>query len=185
MNMSANEWKERARSMIRRAVLARSSHNTQPWLFRVSESAIDLCADRTRALPVNDPEDRELAISCGCALMNLRVAAASDGLGALVQLLPVPDEPDWLARASLSGQLGASTEEAALAEFIERRRTYRKRFALREVNSAALDQLMGVARTWERKIWRPENCWCMTGLIGGAKMEISVPGTRGGRRPPP
>ena len=40
---------------------------------------VDLLADRTRALPVNDPEDRELTISCGCALFNLRVAAAAAG----------------------------------------------------------------------------------------------------------
>ena len=34
---------------------------------------VELLADRTRALPVNDPQDRELTISCGCALFNLRV----------------------------------------------------------------------------------------------------------------
>lgn len=61
-------WREKAGSMIQRAVMAPSSHNTQPWIFRVSDWAIDLWADRTRCLPVNDPEDRELAISCGSAL---------------------------------------------------------------------------------------------------------------------
>jgi hypothetical protein len=35
-----------------------------------SDTAIDVLADRTRALPVNDPEDRELTISCGCAVFN-------------------------------------------------------------------------------------------------------------------
>jgi len=145
--MSVNEWKERARSMIGRAVLAPSSHNTQPWFFRLSRPAIiDLCADRIRALPVNDPEDRELAISCGCALMNLRVAAASDGLGVNVQLFPQPLEPDLLARVSLFEQSNASSEEAQLAEFIERRRTYRKRFEPREVSSSAVDQLIEAAK---------------------------------------
>ncbi len=63
--MNAGEWNEQAVSLIRQAVLAASSHDTQPWLFRISTWAIDLHADRTRASPVNDPEDRELAISCG------------------------------------------------------------------------------------------------------------------------
>src|SRR5262245_22624653 len=145
--MSVNEWKERARSMIGRAVLAPSSHNTQPWFFRLSRPAIiDLCADRIRALPVNDPEDRELAISCGCALMNLRVAAASDGLGVNVQLFPEPGEPDLLARVSLFEQSNASSEEAQLSEFIEHRRTYRKRFEPREVSSSAVDQLIEAAQ---------------------------------------
>ena len=44
----------------RRAVLAPSCHNTQRRRFRAAENAIDLLADCTRALPVNDPDDREL-----------------------------------------------------------------------------------------------------------------------------
>ena len=139
--MGVNNWKEQARSMIGRAVLAPSSHNTQPWFFRLSDSAIDLCADRTRALPANDPEDRELTISCGCALMNLRIAAASAGLHVQVRLLPKPEELDLLARVSLSNQSDVDTEDAQLADFIETRRTYRKRFAPREVSASVLDQL--------------------------------------------
>lgn len=144
--MSVNQWNERARWMIGRAVLAPSSHNTQPWFFRLSESTIDLCADRTRALPANDAEDRELVISCGCAFMNLRIAASSDGFGVQVRLLPEPEEPDLLARVSLSEQSNASAEDAQLAAFIETRRTYRKRFAPREVSASALEQLIDAAK---------------------------------------
>jgi hypothetical protein len=133
-------------SLIRKAVRAPSSHNTQPWLFRVSESTIDLYADRTRALPVNDPDDRELAISCGCALMNLRVAAAAEGLDVRIEVLPAQDEPELLARISFAGTSGAPAEEAALAAFIEQRRTYRKRFLPRKVEAAALDQLIEAAK---------------------------------------
>lgn len=132
--------------MIGRAVLAPSSHNTQPWFFRLSEAAIDLCADRTRALPANDPEDRELVISCGSALMNLRIAASSEGFGVQVRFLPKPEEPDILARVSLSKQSNASSEDALLAAFIETRRTYRKRFAPREVSASALEQLIDAAK---------------------------------------
>jgi hypothetical protein len=107
---------------------------------------IDLYADRTRALPVNDPDDRELSISCGCALMNLRVAAAAEGLDVCVELLPAPDEPDWLARVSFAGESGAAAEEALLAGFIQQRRTHRKRFLPREVDAGALDQLIEAAK---------------------------------------
>jgi nitroreductase len=146
MTVIVSDWKEQARSMIGRAVLAPSSHNTQPWFFQLSDSAVDLFADRTRALPANDPEDRELAISCGCALMNLRIGAASAGLHVQVQLLPKPEEPDLLARISLSGQSDVSADDAPLADFIETRRTYRKRFAPREVSASALDQLIEATR---------------------------------------
>ncbi|MCI0534896.1 MAG: hypothetical protein L0Z50_06690 [Verrucomicrobiales bacterium] len=35
---------------------------------------MDLYADRTRSLPASDPADRELTMSCGAALLHLRVA---------------------------------------------------------------------------------------------------------------
>ena len=59
-------------ALIEQAVRAPSSHNTQPWLFRDREGAVEVHADRSRALPVNDPHDRELHISCGAALFNQR-----------------------------------------------------------------------------------------------------------------
>ncbi len=60
------------RSLLKYAVLAPSGHNTQPWLFRPTEKDdLYLIADRTRALPVVDPHDRELIISCGAALDHL------------------------------------------------------------------------------------------------------------------
>lgn len=152
--MNADKWKEQAVSLIRQAVQAPSSHNTQPWLFRILTAAIDLHADRTRALPVNDPEDRELTISCGCALLNLRVAAASLGLRARVQLLPTPGEPDWLARASFTSGTGDTAADVALSEFIKHRRTYRKRFAPRKVNSTTLDLLLEAAHA-EGAVLRP------------------------------
>lgn len=144
--MNVDDWQEQARQLIGRAVLAPSSHNTQPWLFRISEPDIDLYADRLRALPVNDPEGRELAISCGCALMNLRVAAASNGFGVNVRLVPEPAEPDLLARVSFGEHSGASSEEAQLADCIDRRRTYRKSFLSREVSDAVVEQLIQAAQ---------------------------------------
>ena len=44
-----------AANLVQQAVLVPSSHNTQPSRFRVADTAIDLFADRTRALPLNDP----------------------------------------------------------------------------------------------------------------------------------
>ena len=40
------------------AVLAPSSHNSQPWLFHVRNNTLELYADRRRACPVVDPNDR-------------------------------------------------------------------------------------------------------------------------------
>lgn len=143
------------RALIQAAVLAPSSHNTQPWLFRVSASAIDLVADCGRALPVNDPRNRELSISCACALENLRIAAAGQGLSADIQLLPDASDPDWLARVALNRGNPATSEDRALVDCIARRRTHRSRFAPRALGSETVDQLVKAAEaegTWLRPI---------------------------------
>lgn len=131
--------------LVHAASLAPSSHNTQPWLFRLREDGIDLLADRTRALPVNDPNDRELTISCGCALFNLRVAAAAAGLRADVVLLPDAAEPDLLARVALA-TTAAPGAEAALHAAVGKRRTFRKRFSSTPVDVDVIRWLVEAAQ---------------------------------------
>lgn len=84
-------------SLLKYAILAPSSHNTQPWKFRVGENEIHLIADTTRWLPVADPDKRELYISAGCALENLLIAASYFGYGHRVEYLPDPANEDLVA----------------------------------------------------------------------------------------
>ena len=50
-----------SRELVRQATLAASSHNTQPWKFRVAEQSITILPDFTRRTPVVDPDDHHLA----------------------------------------------------------------------------------------------------------------------------
>jgi nitroreductase len=136
---------DRIRSLLKYTVLAPSSHNTQPWIFRITNNTVSLYADRTRALPANDPDDRELTISCGCALMNLRVAAAHEGFRLMCDITPKPNDEDLLAFISLSKAETVSLTEAELFPSIEGRRTYRKRFDSRDVPDSILGTLSDVA----------------------------------------
>jgi hypothetical protein len=133
-----------AHALVQAATRAPSSHNTQPWLFRIGTASIELLADRTRALPVNDPDDRELTISCGCALFNLRVAAAFAGLESSVQTVPDTADADLMARVRL-GPARTPRAEAALHDAITARRTCRERFAPAPVPAAALQALAQAA----------------------------------------
>ncbi len=110
------------------AVLAPSNHNTQPWLFEIHGDAIHLFADRTRALPMTDPEDRELIISCGAALLNLRVAMRHFGVLGKVETFPDPARPDFLARIQLGSDRENYPEETLLFHAIPKRRTNRQPF---------------------------------------------------------
>lgn len=65
--------------MVGRAVKAPSGHNTQPWLFKINDTSIEVHPDLKKSLPVVDPDNRELFISLGCAIKNLQIAASVKG----------------------------------------------------------------------------------------------------------
>jgi len=130
---------ERARLLLGHAVLAPSSHNSQPWLFRVDADAIEVIADRRRALPVVDPEDRELTISCGAAVGFAEIAARRFGCTARVAVGPDSDDPDLLARIRLDRGAEPTAEEVALFEAMAARRTNRTPFRPEAVPQDLLD----------------------------------------------
>lgn len=68
------------RELIRYATLAASSHNTQPWKFRVERQSISILPDLARRCPAVDPDDHHLFVSLGCAAENLHLAAQASGL---------------------------------------------------------------------------------------------------------
>jgi hypothetical protein len=66
--------------LVRQAILAASSHNTQPWKFRLEHRAISILPDLSRRCPAVDPDDHHLYASLGCAAENLLLAAQASGL---------------------------------------------------------------------------------------------------------
>jgi hypothetical protein len=133
------------RYAIRHATLAPSSHNSQPWQFVPDRDRILLCADRLRALPVVDPFDRELIISCGAALFNLRVALASLGIGYAITLFPASLDPDLLADVRLLRDRHTGAELAPLIGAIAQRVTTRHPFSPEPVGAAIQRELVEAA----------------------------------------
>jgi hypothetical protein len=132
---------------LRYAILAPSSHNTQPWLFKIDNDVLEIYADRTRALPVCDPDDRELIISCGAAVLHSRIALRYFGHSGTVEILPKPHDPDLLARISLGEDCPSTPEEQQLFKAILKRRTNRSRFEDTPVPDALLVDLQQVAQS--------------------------------------
>ncbi len=128
-----------AKQLIASAVRAPSGHNTQPWQFSVEQDTVRIYPDLSRRLPVVDPDDHALFISLGCALENLVVAAAQQGLVASVDYFP-SDEPEECLRVRLSE--GADEDTDALFRAIPERQSNRGTYDGRAIDASNLARIM-------------------------------------------
>ncbi len=131
---------EQFRFLLRSVVLAPSTFNTQPWRFAVSDEGIAVYADYTRRMPAADPGNRELLMSVGAAVFNLRAAAARFGFTCTVAYNYNNDSERPLAFAALSPSEPEAAHDATgmLYDSILRRHTNRSPFLVTRIPSAVL-----------------------------------------------
>lgn len=127
--------------LLRYAVLAPSGHNTQPWAFRIIDSGIEVHPDYSRRLPVADPMDRELLISVGASITNLRVAASHFGFETTVLYEQTDEEDAPVALVTLRETCNPDEHLRSLFASIPKRRTMRVDFVRREIDPETLDRL--------------------------------------------
>jgi hypothetical protein len=137
-----DDWRTASRGpldLVRAAILAANPHNSQPWLFHVTPTQIDLYADHRRNLGTVDPFLREMHLGLGCALENLLVAAPANGYLTQVTLLPDALDETWVARVDLAK---ASVTVSDLYPLIPLRHTNRYPYDTgRPVSATTLDAL--------------------------------------------
>ncbi|HUH13104.1 MAG TPA: nitroreductase family protein [Longimicrobiales bacterium] len=137
---------DRLRFLLRYALAAPSSHNSQPWLFRLGEGEVELRADLTRWLRVADSDQRELYLSLGCALENLLIAAEHFGYSHEVTLRPDDALPTFAARVGLRAASGGRSAHRPLELFeaIAERHTAAVHFDGRPVEGVELARLQAL-----------------------------------------
>jgi nitroreductase len=143
----AGTLEDQFRFLLRYAVLAPSTHNTQPWRFAVSENGIEVYADYARRMPAADPGNRELVLSIGAAVATLRIAAAHFGFSCRVEYDHTGSSERPLAIALLTPVAAHPVGDPAGARLfpgIVRRRTNRKAFLLSRIPRAALEAFAGL-----------------------------------------
>ena len=128
--------------IIRYAAKAPSSHNSQPWRFKVRKNVVELHPDFRRTLPVVDPNRRELYISLGAALENFVVAARAHGFDATVDLFPGGDA---YIRITLRPMRVAPTEhDRSMLTIMKRRQSNRRPFNMKPIPDGNIARLRNV-----------------------------------------
>lgn len=137
--------------LVAAAILAANPHNSQPWAFGVTDSTIEVYADRERTTGSLDSRGRELHVGLGCALENLVLAARARGWEPAVSLLPQGSAADLVARVQLTRSAPRPSE---LYDAIAARHTNRAAYQERVVSSSELaalvdtSELPGVELHW-------------------------------------
>lgn len=150
---------------------APSMHNSQPWLFRLRDGAVEILADPSRQLTVADASGWAIRLACGAATYNARLALAVRGHPAEVHVRPSPTEPDLIARLVAGPQRPPTYLEQDLYAAIMRRHSNRAPFWPDRVPSDARVRLIEAARD--------ESAWLdllvgMTALSGFAEIAGSA-----------
>ncbi len=131
-----------AEAVVDLAGRAPSVHNSQPWRWRVDGPVLNLYADRRRTLGITDPDGRLAILSCGAALHHARVALAAEGHTVEVERLPAPDDPDHLARLTITGTAPVTAAAIRLARAIRVRHTDRRPVTGTPVEAARLSAIV-------------------------------------------
>jgi nitroreductase len=139
-------FRDRCEFILRFAVLAPSTHNTQPWKFALTPDGIGVFADYGRRLPTVDPHNRELLMSVGAAVYTIRVAANRFGLPAQVRYNYSGDSEQPLAVVRLESHERRPVDEEMLTLFPEiiQRHTNRKPFLHSRIPASVLDLVRGM-----------------------------------------
>jgi hypothetical protein len=140
---------ERCLFLLRYAILAPSTRNSQPWKFTLHENGIDVYADYGRRLPTADPGNRELLMSMGAAIMNLRVAAARFRFACEVEYNHTGDSERPLAQVFLAAGMPGDEGLALLFPELTRRRTNRYPFLVSRVPATVQRALVAVGEGYQ------------------------------------
>ena len=79
---------DRIKRILESAVRAPSTHNSQPWLFKVAENKIKVFFNPKYILLFADKETRDLHISIGCMLENFLIASGTESLTTSISYCP-------------------------------------------------------------------------------------------------
>ena len=152
-------------------IRAPSLHNTQPWLFRLRDGAIEILADPARRLALADRTGWAARLACGAAVYNARLALATAGTPAEVVPRPDDSEPDLIARLTPGPERPPTYAERDLFAAIPRRHSNRAPFWPDPVPAETRVRLIEAARV--------EGAWLdllvgMTALSGFAEIAQSA-----------
>jgi len=115
---SAGTYKDPRKWSLSYALLAPNAHNRQPWLVELKGGdTVVVWRDKSRELPQTDPFHRQLVISLGCFLEQMKIAAAEKGVGVNFEIYPEGEE----GPAAIATFAGSANPDPLFRAILDRR----------------------------------------------------------------
>jgi nitroreductase len=127
-------------------IRAPSLHNSQPWLFRLRDGAVEIHVDPARRLDAADRSGWAARLACGAATYNARLALAATGRPAVAVLYPDPADRNLIARLTPGDDRPPTYAERDLHTAIPHRYSNRAPFWPDPVPAEARVRLIEAAR---------------------------------------
>ncbi len=145
--------KEKIKTLLEYATLAPSTHNTQPWIFSVAENSCKIYVNPSLYLREADRKGRYIAISLGCLIENLVIAAKHYGYYqdieyniALKNIKQYKKGDKFLIAEVFLENNGAKEENNELFDAIPKRFNARGPFEEKALPKPLKDQLCGIKK---------------------------------------
>ncbi len=119
--------------LLKYAVLAPSSHNIQPWMFKINSNAVEIFLNKNRLLIHSDAQNRQAIISIGCAVANLCLAAKAHGLTTIIKY--TLENSESLVTININGHPSElSSENLRFLNIITERQNNRSKYTKESLN---------------------------------------------------
>lgn len=139
----SQEMMERLRLLLKYAVLAPSSHNAQPWRFKINKNVVSFMFSEGRLLVHADREQRQAHIGLGCAIQNFLTAAAYYGYKTSVEYYVNAKLPVTI---TLIEQLDGLQNSDHLIKAMVNRTTNRNKYVQEVIDKSFLLELESIAK---------------------------------------
>lgn len=122
------------------AILAPSTHNTQPWKFKIENNSVDIFPDWNYKLPYADQNNRDLFISLGCCITNILSAASYFNFGYKI-IINSSSQENAFIRINFLENEKVDYSLASLFPFITKRYSNKLKYLVKPIEQNIIKQL--------------------------------------------
>lgn len=145
------ELKNKINFILRYAILAPSSHNMQPWLFKLKDNRVEIFLNPKRRLLFSDRTNRQAYISLGCCIANILLASEYFGLNYEIELLPITSFQETAANIYFlrksNGEISKVIKKyGRLINFINQRKTNRFPHLAKKIPVKVIGEISGIGK---------------------------------------